>query len=441
MSSKIVRSRFLNYFAKRGHEVVKSSPLVPENDPTLLFTNAGMVQFKDVFTGKETRPYRRAASSQKVVRAGGKHNDLENVGFTARHHTFFEMLGNFSFGDYFKADAIAFAYELLTKDLGLDPTRLVYTVYGGDPSLPGVPADDEARELWKKVSGVGDDKIIGLGAKDNFWQMGDVGPMGPCSEIHYFQGNDFPCPEPTCKGAACDCDRWLEIWNLVFMQYERKEKDGPLSKLPAPSVDTGAGLERITAVVAGKKSNYDTDLFMPYLEQVAELSRREIGRDDKDDASMRVIADHARATAFLVADGVFPDKTGREYVLRRIFRRAVRHGKRLGIEEPFMHLVCGRVVDEMGDVYPELVERRKLIEQVAFEEEVRFRRTLDRGLRLLEEEFDRMEAAGEKVVPGLRVFQLYDTFGFPADLTAVIAAERGLGVDTAGFEKEMKEAQ
>jgi alanyl-tRNA synthetase len=441
MSSKIVRQRFLGFFGQRGHEVVKSSSLVPENDPTLLFTNAGMVQFKDVFTGRETRPYRRATSSQKCVRAGGKHNDLENVGFTHRHHTFFEMLGNFSFGDYFKADAIAFAYELITRDLGIDPRRLMYTVYGGDAAMPGVSADDEARALWRSVAGVGDDRIVGLGFKDNFWQMGDTGPMGPCSEIHYHQGDDYPCSEAVCRGPACDCDRWLEIWNLVFMQYERKEKDGPLGKLPAPSVDTGAGLERMTAVVENKRSNYETDLFTPYLELAGELARRELGRDERDDASMRIIADHARTSAFLIADGVFPDKTGREYVLRRIFRRAVRHGKRLGIAEPFMHLVCGRVVDEMGDVYPELVDRRKLIEQIAFEEEVRFRRTLDRGLVLLEEEFDRMAMRGENVVPGPRVFQLYDTFGFPADLTAVIAAERGFGVDTAGFDAEMKAAQ
>src|SRR5687767_13874001 len=304
MSSKAVRQGFLDFFAKRGHEVVRSSSLVPESDPTLLFANAGMNQFKDVFTGKETRAYKRAASSQKCVRAGGKHNDLENVGFTTRHHTFFEMLGNFSFGDYFKVDAIQFAYDLLVKELGLDPGRLMYTVYGGDPKFPGVGADDEARALWRKVTGVGDDKILGLGAKDNFWQMGDTGPMGPCSEIHYYQGADYPCPEPVCKGPACDCDRWLEIWNLVFMQYERREKDGPLGKLPAPSVDTGAGLERMSAVVAGKKSNYETDLFVPLLARAAELAKKSYGKDAQDDASMRVIADHARTTAFLIADGV-----------------------------------------------------------------------------------------------------------------------------------------
>ncbi len=441
MDAKSVRSTFLGIFAQNGHEVVRSSPLVPQNDPTLLFTNAGMVQFKDVFTGRETRPYKRAASSQKCVRAGGKHNDLENVGFTARHHTFFEMLGNFSFGDYFKAEAIEMAHELLVKRLGIDPSRMMYTVFGGDPSLPGIAADDEARALWRKVTGVGEDRVMGLGAKDNFWQMGDTGPMGPCSEIHYFQGDDFPCPEPVCKGPACDCDRWLEIWNLVFMQYERKEKDGPLGKLPAPSVDTGAGLERVSAVVAGKRSNYDTDLFRPLLERAAALSGRPYGEGGKDDSSMRVIADHARATAFLIADGVFPDKTGREYVLRRIFRRAVRHGQRLGIEKPFMHEVCGVVIDTMSDVFPELAERRRLIEQLTLEEETRFRRTLDRGLRLLEEEFGRMGEAGETLVPGDKVFQLYDTFGFPADLTAVIAGERGVGIDQPGFDKAMTAAQ
>ena len=441
MNAKSVRSTFLNFFAKRGHEVVRSSPLVPASDPTLLFTNAGMVQFKDVFTGREQRPYKRAASAQKCVRAGGKHNDLENVGFTARHQTFFEMLGNFSFGDYFKADAIEFAHALIVEELGVDPSRLMYTVYGGDPALAGIAPDEEARELWRKIAGVGDDRILGLGAKDNFWQMGDTGPMGPCSEIHFFQGDDSPCPEPVCKGPACDCDRWTEIWNLVFMQYERKVKDGPLSKLPAPSVDTGAGLERLSAVVGGKRSNYETDLFQPLLAHAAALAKKSYGRDAKDDASMNVIADHARATAFLIADGVFPDKTGREYVLRRIFRRAVRHGKRLGIEEPFMHAVCGTVIDMMGDVYPELAERRRVIEQLTLEEETRFRKTLDRGLKLLEEEFERMAASGQTVVAGDKVFQLYDTYGFPADLTGVIAAERGLGIDQAGFDRAMTSAQ
>ena len=439
--SREVRAAFLDYFKRQGHEIVRSSALVPDNDPTLLFANAGMNQFKDVFTGREARPYKRATTSQKCVRAGGKHNDLENVGFTARHHTFFEMLGNFSFGDYFKAEAIEWAYGLMVKELGLDPKRMMYTVFGGDKSLPTLGPDDEARALWRKVTGVGDDRVMGLGAKDNFWQMGDVGPMGPCSEIHYFQGDHIPCPEPKCLGPACDCDRWLEIWNLVFMQYERREKDGPLGKLPAPSVDTGAGLERMTSVVNGLENNYDTDLFTPIIATIERLSGKQAGKDAADTASMRVIADHARTTAFLIADGVFPDKTGREYVLRRIFRRAVRHGQRLGLEDNFMHLACAVVRDEMKDVYPELKERWKTIETVVVEEETRFRKTLHRGLGLLEDEFVRMKKAGETMVPGAKVFQLYDTFGFPADLTAVIAAERGLGADQAGFEKEMKAAQ
>jgi alanyl-tRNA synthetase len=440
-NAKAVRSAFLDYFAKQGHTVVRSSSLVPENDPTLMFTNAGMNQFKDVFTGRESRPYKRATSSQKCVRAGGKHNDLENVGFTARHHTFFEMLGNFSFGDYFKADAIEFAYQLIVKELGIDPSRLMYTVFGGDPDVPGVGPDDEAAKLWKKVTGVSDDRIVKLGKSENFWQMGEVGPMGPCTELHYHQGDDLPCSAPVCLGPACDCDRWLEIWNLVFMQYERKEPGGPLGKLPAPSVDTGAGLERVTAVVNGYRSNYETDLFVPLIARTAELATKKILSDAGDLASLRVIADHARATAFLVADGVQPDKGAREYVLRRIFRRAVRHGRKLGIDQPFMFEVCNAVVDLMGDDYPELRERQKVIEKVARDEEIRFRETLDRGLDLLEDEFERLKKGGEKVVPGAKVFQLHDTFGFPSDLTAVIAAERGFSADTAGFETEMAAAQ
>ncbi|MFH0900269.1 MAG: alanine--tRNA ligase [Pseudomonadota bacterium] len=441
MSSKTTRQKFLGFFQQLGHEVVPSASLVPDKDPTLLFTNAGMNQFKDVFRGVEKRAIPRATSSQKCVRAGGKHNDLENVGFTSRHHTFFEMLGNFSFGDYFKAEAIGWAYELLVKELGIDPKRMAYTVFGGDPAFPQVAPDEESAALWCKVAGVTSDRVHRLGAKDNFWQMGDVGPMGPCSEIHYFQGDDLPCPEPVCRGVVCECDRWVEIWNLVFMQYERKERNGELIPLPAPSVDTGAGLERVVAVVGGFRSNYQTDLFVPLIERVAELCSRPPGRDSRDDASMRVIADHARATAFLVADGVFPDKTGREYVLRRIIRRAIRHGKRLGIEEPFLHLVCGEVIARMGDVYPELQARAKVISQVALDEETRFRRTLDRGLRLLEEEFERLGREKETVIPGAKVFQLYDTYGFPADLTAVIAAERGLAADMAGFDSAMAVAQ
>ena len=439
MKAADVRRKFLEFFQSKGHQPVASSSLVPANDPTLLFVNAGMVQFKDVFTGAEVRPYKRATTSQKCVRAGGKHNDLDEVGKTPRHHTFFEMLGNFSFGDYFKEDAIAWAWELLTKVYGIDQSRLVITVFGGDEKeLPGLGADDEARAIWKRVTGFGDDRIIGLGKRDNFWMMGDVGPMGPCSEIHFWMGEGapvWPTTEPaTWKG-------WLEIWNLVFMQFERRTPDGELFKLPAPSIDTGAGLERVTSVLQGVASNYDTDLFTGILQTTAELAGKTYGANADDDTSMRVIADHARCSTFLIADGVFPDKTEREYVLRRIFRRAVRHGKLLGIDRPFMHEVCARVIAEMGDVYPELVERKATIANVALEEEKRFRATLDRGLGLLEEELKRAQAAGEKTVAGKVVFTLYDTFGFPDDLTEIIAGEHGMGVDRVGFEAALDQAR
>jgi alanyl-tRNA synthetase len=438
-----VRNAFLEFFKSKGHAIVTSSSLVPSNDPTLLFTNAGMVQFKDVFTGAEQRDYKRATTSQKCVRAGGKHNDLDEVGKTPRHHTFFEMLGNFSFGDYFKEDAIAYAWELLTKIYKIDPDQMCVTIFGGnDPELPGVGADEEARAIWKRVTGFSDDRVIGLGKKDNFWMMGDTGPMGPCTEIHYFMGSgmggkptSWPTQDPaTWKG-------WLEIWNLVFMQYERRTPGGELFPLPAPSIDTGAGLERVTSVVQGVKSNYDTDLFTGIIQTAAELSGKIYGKDPEADTSMRVIADHARCSAFLIADGVFPDKTGRNYVLRRIFRRAVRHGKLLGIEQPFMHEVCNKVVTEMGTQYPELVERQTTIRQVALEEEKRFRETLDRGLALLDDEFDRMTKIGEKQVSGKAVFTLYDTFGFPDDLTEIVANERGYGVDKLGFDEEMEKAR
>jgi alanyl-tRNA synthetase len=439
MKADKVRSVFLDFFAERGHEQVRSSSLVPENDPTLLFTNAGMVQFKDVFTGRETRAVKRATTSQKCVRAGGKHNDLDEVGKTPRHHTFFEMLGNFSFGDYFKEDAIAFAWELLTGRYGLDPNRLIVTVFSGDAAM-GVAADDEARAIWKRVTGFSDAKVIGLGLAENFWQMGDTGPMGPCSEIHYHM-DGVPSALPTESSPKAAWDRWLEIWNLVFMQYERSVKDGPLARLPAPSIDTGAGLERVSSVLQGVASNYDTDLFSPLIAVASDIARVRYGADDERDTSLRVIADHARTSAFLIADGVFPDKTGREYVLRRIFRRAVRHGKLLGIEEPFMHRVCAAVIERMGDVYPELRERSAVISEIALEEEKRFRATLDRGLGILEEEFERLGAAGQRQVPGERVFQLYDTFGFPDDLTQIIAEERGFTIDAAGFRAQLEGAR
>jgi alanyl-tRNA synthetase len=437
MKAADVRRAFLEFWSSKGHTVVASSSLVPSNDPTLLFTNAGMVQFKDVFTGAEIRDYKRATTSQKCVRAGGKHNDLDEVGKTPRHHTFFEMLGNFSFGDYFKPDAIAWAWELLTSVYRIDPARLCVTVFGGDRD-DRLGADDEARAIWKRVTGFGDDRVIGLGKKDNFWAMGDTGPMGPCSEIHYFMDGvpkGWPTPDPASWVG------WLEIWNLVFMQFERRTPGGELFPLPAPSIDTGAGLERVTSVLQGVRSNYDTDLFTGILARAAELAGIRYGKGEESDTSLRVIADHARCTAFLIADGVFPDNTGREYVLRRIFRRAVRHGKLLGLDRPFMHEVCLQVVAEMGAQYPELVQHQTTIANVALAEEKRFRATLDQGVKLLEDEFAAMHKAGITEVPGRAVFTLYDTFGFPDDLTEIIAAERGFGVDKLGFDEEMEKAR
>ncbi|HSY41873.1 MAG TPA: alanine--tRNA ligase, partial [Polyangia bacterium] len=427
------RRAFLDYFVERGHRETPSASLVPLNDPTLLFTNAGMNQFKDFFTGKAKTTFSRATSSQKCVRAGGKHNDLENVGRTARHQTFFEMLGNFSFGDYFKPDAIAFAHELLTKTYAIKPDRLVYTVH---------ESDDEARLLWKKIAGVGDDRVIGLGDKDNFWAMGETGPCGPCSEIHYLQGAEIHCAVETagghCQGPACDCDRWVEIWNLVFMQFEQVAP-GDRRPLPKPSVDTGMGLERLCAVLQGVRSNYETDLLRPLIDRVAELSKKTFVPADYEgqSVSLRAIADHARAAAFLIADGVFPDKTGREYVLRRIMRRAVYHGWLLGIKEPFLDALAADVVTKMGGVYPELVERASLIAKITREEEIRFRETLERGVRLLDEKV--FAAGGAKQIPGPTAFMLYDTYGFPLDLTRVIAEQHHYALDEAGFEIAMNE--
>ncbi|HTQ06886.1 MAG TPA: alanine--tRNA ligase, partial [Polyangiaceae bacterium] len=439
-SSADVRRAFLEFFKNRGHEVVKSSSVVPSNDPTLLFVNAGMVQFKDVFTGREQRPYKRATSSQKCIRISGKHNDLEAVGPSPRHQTFFEMLGNFSFGDYFKADAIAFAWDFLTGVLELPKERLVCTYFKGEG---GVAEDSEARELWRKVTGFGDDRIRGLGMSDNFWQMGDTGPCGPCSEIYYFNGPtvdlDAFGQEQTPEGLG-----WIEIWNLVFMQFERTVVDGVarLEPLPAPSVDTGAGLERLTSVCAGQLSNYDTDVLHALAETAAALAGKPYrGTREADDTSLRVIADHARTTAFLIAEGVVPDRTGREYVLRRVMRRAIRHGHRLGIEKPFLHEVALKVVELMGADYPELVERRALIASVTLAEEERFRQTIERGLGLLEERFDEMKAKGTTVLDGRDAFQLYDTYGFPLDLTEVICAERGFTVDTASYDAALAEAR
>jgi alanyl-tRNA synthetase len=444
-----VRRAFLEFFKAQGHKEVASSSLVPQDDPTLLFANAGMNQFKDYFTGQRELVFSRATTAQKCVRAGGKHNDLDNVGRTARHHTFFEMLGNFSFGDYFKEDAIRFAFQLLTRDLGIDQRRLVYTVHH---------SDDEARRLWKLIGGVSDERVIGLGDKDNFWAMGETGPCGPCSEIHYLQGDDIPCAVEAaggkCEGPACDCDRWVEIWNLVFMQFEQL---GPGNRrpLPKPSVDTGMGLERLCAVLQGFRSNYETDLLRPLIDHASELSHAVFQPADYQynakSVSLRAIADHARASAFLIADGIFPDKTGREYVLRRIMRRAVYHGWLLGIKDPFLATLSGEVIDQLGDVYPELRERGQLIRTLCFEEETRFRETLDKGVKLVEDltrldaaEVNRRVSMGgpttrSDTIPGDVAFKLYDTFGFPLDLTRVIAEQRGFSVDERGFEKAMAE--
>jgi len=426
MSTTEVRRIFLEFFREHGHTIVPSSPLVPANDPTLLFTNAGMVQFKDVFTGKDKRAYVRATSSQRCVRAGGKHNDLENVGYTARHHTFFEMLGNFSFGDYFKRDAIKFAWEFVTgaRWLAIDPARLMVTVY---------QTDDEAFEVWNKVIGLPVERIVRIGdqpdgGSDNFWQMGDTGPCGPCTEIFYDHGADVAGGPP--GSADADGDRWIEIWNLVFMQFERAS-DGTLTPLPKPSVDTGMGLERTAAVMQGVHSNYEIDLFKNIIHAAAALA----GTQDETSSSLRVIADHIRACTFLIVDGVLPANEGRGYVLRRIIRRAIRHGYKLGINEPFFYKLVGALVKEMGSAYPELVRGHTHAERVLQQEEERFAETLASGMALLETAIEKLKG---KVIDGAVVFKLYDTFGFPADLTADIARERGLMVDEAGFESLME---
>jgi alanyl-tRNA synthetase len=436
-TSDEISSAFLRYFEERGHRVVASSPLVPQNDPTLLFANAGMNQFKDVFLGKERRDYTRAASSQKCVRAGGKHNDLENVGVTARHHTFFEMLGNFSFGDYFKKEAIEYAWELLTRDFGLPKDRLKVTVFAGEG---GVPRDAEAHGFWKHH--VPGHRILELGMKDNFWAMGETGPCGPCSEVHYFQGDHLPCAEEarggTCRGVECECDRWLEVWNLVFMQYDRDES-GTLNALPAPCVDTGMGLERVTAVVQGRLSNYDTDLFSPIIDAVARRAGRAYGKDAGDDVSMRVVADHLRAMAFLISDGVLPGNEGRGYVLRKIMRRAMRHGKKLGIPGPFLHELTRVVVDRMKAAYPELVSHEETVSRVVAVEEERFGTTLKQAIAIFEEIAAAVPAGG--VIRGPEVFRLYDTYGLPVDFTEELARDQGKGVDGAGFERELAAQQ
>ncbi|MFH0960283.1 MAG: alanine--tRNA ligase [Pseudomonadota bacterium] len=426
MTGAELREEFLKYFEARGHSRVESSSLVPSGDATLLFTNAGMVQFKSVFTGQEHRPYKRAVSAQKCLRVSGKHNDLENVGHTARHHTFFEMLGNFSFGDYFKEDAIAFGWDFLTKTLGL-PKKLLHVTIFMD--------DDPADEIWKKVLGSESNPIIRLGEKDNFWSMGDTGPCGPCSEVHIDQGERLGCGSPNC-GPDCDCDRFLELWNLVFMQYER-DSSGNLEPLPKPSIDTGLGLERLAAVIQGKNSNWDSDIFEPIIYRIEQISgkSRESGPDEK--VAIRVIADHSRSAAFLIADGVLPSNEGRGYVLRRIMRRALRYGKRLGLDEPFLFDTASVVVSHMSQAYPELDARKALIREVIVNEEERFLQTLTRGLTLFEEEINQLSGSGKKLIPGRIVFRLYDTFGFPKDLTEDLAKEAGMEVDHDGFRIEM----
>ncbi|MEM9335072.1 MAG: alanine--tRNA ligase [Pseudomonadota bacterium] len=419
MTSKELRQAFLDFFAKHGHEVVASSPLVPGNDPTLLFTNAGMVQFKDVFLGDDPRSYNRATSSQRCVRAGGKHNDLENVGYTARHHTFFEMLGNFSFGDYFKREAIQYAWQFLTEVVGLEPERLWVTVYHDD---------DEAADIWLKDMQVDPERFTRLGEKDNFWSMGDTGPCGPCTEIFYDHGPEVPGGPPGSPDE--DGDRYVEIWNLVFMQFDRSA-DGTMTPLPKPSVDTGMGLERISAVLQGVHSNYDIDLFRKLIAAAADA----LGVEADGSSSLNVIADHIRACAFLVTDGVLPGNEGRGYVLRRIIRRAIRHGKKLGYDGLFFHKLVAPLAQEMGEAYPELVSSQAHVEKVLEKEERRFAETLDQGMEILESAIDRLDG---KTIPGDVVFKLYDTYGFPVDLTADIARERELKVDEPGFEAAME---
>ncbi len=443
-----LRTAFLDNFAARGHARVPSAALVPANDPTLLFTSAGMVQFKDLFTGKERRDYTRATSSQKCVRAGGKHNDLENVGFTARHHTFFEMLGNFSFGDYFKKDAIAWAWEFVTKTIGIPEDKLAITIFAGEDKIP---ADSEAAELWL-AQGVRKERVFRLGRADNFWQAGDTGPCGPCSEIHIFRGDSKATSEFIDRHGAVffrenaesrwdktlgayDGDSWMEIWNLVFMQFEM-HAGGALTPLPRPSIDTGMGLERLSAVVQGVRSNYDTDLFTPIIRKAAEVTGKRYGDNVQDDVAMRVLADHARATTFLMADGVWPSNEGRGYVLRRIMRRAIRYGRLLQSNTPgLFHLCCSTVVDTMRAAYPELGNAWPTISDFVKNETESFLAVLDRGTALLNAEMEKTKS----VVPGDVVFRLYDTFGFPLDLTELMARERGLTVDEAAFNRLMDE--
>src|SRR6201996_4472686 len=419
MTSSEIRASFLEFFRKNGHAVLPSSSLVPANDPTLLFTNAGMVQFKDLFLGKEIRDYSRAATSQRCVRAGGKHNDLENVGYTARHHTFFEMLGNFSFGDYFKREAIHYAWNFITVTLGIPKDRLWVTVY---------QEDDEAQRIWVEEIGVDPARCTRMGEKSNFWAMGDTGPCGPCSEIFFDHGAEIPGGPPGSPDE--DGDRFVEIWNLVFMQFDRAA-DGTLTRLPAPCVDTGMGLERLAAVLQHVHSNYEIDLFQRLIQVAATLTKT----SDLENKSLRVIADHIRACSFLIVDGVLPSNEGRGYVLRRIIRRALRHGYMLGVRGDFFWKMVAPLVEEMGEAYPELPAKQRFVEEALRTEEQRFGETLEHGMRV----FDEVAGRARGSIPGEDAFRLYDTYGFPVDLTADIARERGLDVDMAGFEQAMEE--
>jgi alanyl-tRNA synthetase len=426
MNHREIRAKFLEYFKGKGHEIVGSSSLIPRDDPTLLFTNAGMVQFKAMFLGEEKRGYSRAASSQKCVRAGGKHNDLENVGYTARHHTFFEMLGNFSFGDYFKREAIAWAWDLLINGYKLDPAKLYVSVYKDD---------NEAYDIWNKEMGLDASRIIRLGEKDNFWAMGDTGPCGPCSEILFDQGPEVGCGRPECA-PGCDCDRYLEIWNLVFTQFDR-EVSGKLNPLPKPNIDTGMGLERITAVVQGVTSNYDTDIFKEIIAKVEELAGKKYGDDPRADLSFRVIADHARSSAFLIGDGVMPSNEGRGYVLRRIIRRAIRYGQALGMKDPFFYKAAGRVIEVMGHDYGELISHRAFIEGILLSEEKRFSDTLFYAMKILKDEIDKLRANNGTIIPGDLAFKLYDTYGLSIDIVEDVARDEGLKIDRTGYDEAM----
>ena len=418
LSSAEIRSAFLTYFEKRGHQIVPSSSLVPGNDPTLLFTNAGMVQFKNVFLGEEKRSYTMATSSQRCVRAGGKHNDLENVGYTARHHTFFEMLGNFSFGEYFKRDAIKYAWDFLVEELGIPAEKLWVTVFD---------EDTEAADIWLNEVGVDADRLSRIGAKDNFWSMGETGPCGPCSEIFYDHGEQVAGGPPGTPEE--DGDRYVEIWNLVFMQYDRNDK-GELTPLPKPSVDTGMGLERVAAVLQGVHNNYDIELFKSLIKNAAILT----GTKDTSHTSLRVLVDHIRSCAFLIVDGVQPSNEGRGYVLRRIIRRAIRHGYKLDMKEVFFHKLVQPLVEQMGSAYPELTEKADMVSNILLKEEQRFAETLEQGMKLLQ---DGTQSLKDKLITGETAFKLYDTYGFPVDLTADYARENGLTVDFDGFEKAM----